>query len=102
MAMSQSGQSSTTVAPLAGSVDRNINMSLKPAIGLRVAPLAGSVDRNFQYFFHRFQAFIVAPLAGSVDRNYVYNNIVTHNCVAPLAGSVDRNPYRFRHPGHVR
>ena len=34
-----------------------------------VAPLAGSVDRNDDAFFQRSFAAAVAPLAGSVDRN---------------------------------
>ena len=57
----------------------------------RVAPLAGSVDRNLGRFELIFQKF-VAPLAGSVDRNNWLNlgkQLVT--AVAPPAGRVDRN-----------
>ena len=34
----------------------------------KVAPLAGSVDRNLRVH-HHLQQRLVAPLAGSVDRN---------------------------------
>ena len=80
----------------------------------KVAPLAGSVDRNLRVH-HHLQQRLVAPLAGSVDRNDDAPNqsqilqaslpsrgawieICTSPgptrapCVAPLAGSVDRNP----------
>ena len=55
-----------------------------------VAPLAGSVDRNISGL-GRLNEQGVAPLAGSVDRNLSKptNSIPTR--VAPLAGSVDRN-----------
>ena len=36
------------VAPLAGSVDRNVLVLGYPAPGKAVAPLAGSVDRNLE------------------------------------------------------
>ena len=34
------------VAPLAGSVDRNLSGAAKEVVNTLVAPLAGSVDRN--------------------------------------------------------
>ena len=60
-----------------------------------VAPLAGSVDRNLNNAMATINN-AVAPLAGSVDRNYVdeAGNMVLG--VAPLAGSVDRNIYAYR------
>src|SRR5699024_4838805 len=81
---------SGTVAPLAGSVDRNrkfavghvcraslpsrgawieITMDCTSTLLPTVAPLAGSVDRNLQYMAARYEQWAVAPLAGSVDRN---------------------------------
>ena len=102
------------VAPLAGSVDRNL-VRLHPAPGKAVAPLAGSVDRNWPEMLPpglcgtslpSRGAWIeipvlsnsasvmpcVAPLAGSVDRNGpVGGRAQGRNPVAPLAGSVDRN-----------
>ena len=59
-----------TVAPLAGSVDRNLFPSVSSA-GLRrgVAPLAGSVDRNLCTATSYLSPTRVAPLTGSVDRN---------------------------------
>ena len=57
------------VAPLAGSVDRNLEPPLPPAAG-RVAPLAGSVDRNILRTDDWARPITVAPLAGSVDRNF--------------------------------
>ena len=56
------------VAPLAGSVDRNV-YALADAAGQRVAPLAGSVDRNRSTRYSCTKRSCVAPLAGSVDRN---------------------------------
>ena len=56
-----------TVAPLAGSVDRNCVVAKKEGQG-SVAPLAGSVDRNTDAY-ETAVAYVVAPLAGSVDRN---------------------------------
>ena len=102
------------VAPLAGSVDRNVeDVSIHPRL-LAVAPLAGSVDRNGASMPQNRSAG-VAPLAGSVDRNDALENggrmpqtslpsrgawieialsgvIEFAGFVAPLAGSVDRNP----------
>ena len=57
---------------------------------LRVAPLAGSVDRNDELTALR-QGNRVAPLAGSVDRNQKPKLTPPIRAVAPLAGSVDRN-----------
>ena len=55
-----------------------------------VAPLAGSVDRN--YIPSEIPGLPgVAPLAGSVDRNTVDQPYTGDLDVAPLAGSVDRN-----------
>ena len=58
-----------TVAPLAGSVDRNLLWSNACLLGRRVAPLAGSVDRNSEARMRGLLTTAVAPLAGSVDRN---------------------------------
>ena len=60
-------QSHTSVAPLAGSVDRN-RLTVSPGNTSSVAPLAGSVDRNVLVSKILVQV-LVAPLAGSVDRN---------------------------------
>ena len=103
-----------TVAPLAGSVDRNMN-KIRVNLAHFVAPLAGSVDRNKKARPPAGVLFCVAPLAGSVDRNAPYFassaamlsslpsrgawiemfcdlGFVAHeHPVAPLAGSVDRN-----------
>ena len=56
------------VAPLAGSVDRNLDL-LGVVNASRVAPLAGSVDRNIMSLMNNNDRQAVAPLAGSVDRN---------------------------------
>ena len=106
------------VAPLAGSVDRNMLGNTVNKF-CPVAPLAGSVDRNHTYG----DAFLcimskVAPLAGSVDRNlekakaeieaqgslpsrgawieiHFTVSSTARKWVAPLAGSVDRNGQAF-------
>ena len=56
------------VAPLAGSVDRNIVVTSLRGLS-PVAPLAGSVDRNDEINPDKMKEVKVAPLAGSVDRN---------------------------------
>ena len=56
-----------------------------------VAPLAGSVDRNNDLTEIQKQQALVAPLAGSVDRNTSTRCSAAPMAVAPLAGSVDRN-----------
>ena len=56
-----------------------------------VAPLAGSVDRNIGFLKERKYIYRVAPLAGSVDRNQLILAVQNFRHVAPLAGSVDRN-----------
>ena len=56
-----------------------------------VAPLAGSVDRNTNIYAIKDELAEVAPLAGSVDRNRKGKKTLTAPLVAPLAGSVDRN-----------
>ena len=56
------------VAPLAGSVDRNLSLPLDELNDMAVAPLAGSVDRNAPAQIDQWKGY-VAPLAGSVDRN---------------------------------
>ena len=61
-----------------------------PVISPLVAPLAGSVDRNVDVATRRY-VNNVAPLAGSVDRNYYDLTLKEWRDVAPLAGSVDRN-----------
>ena len=94
-------------------MDRNLSLASKP-ISFRVAPLAGSVDRNLLCGLGAIwmmlslpsrgawieiawrarvdQAWGVAPLAGSVDRNYETMGHPSRGAsVAPLAGSVDRN-----------
>ena len=79
----------STVAPLAGSVDRNIRGECQISM-LLVAPLAGSVDRNHFPALPVIEV-TVAPLAGSVDRNLHFSRPDKGPLVAPLAGSVDRN-----------
>ena len=65
-----------------------------------VAPLAGSVDRNI-YAKIEWRSRKVAPLAGSVDRNAAATDAYTMTTtVAPLAGSVDRNCHAGHHIGH--
>ena len=49
------------VAPLAGSVDRNILCSFLNKAGPAVAPLAGSVDRNTYTRVQRLQDFSRSP-----------------------------------------
>ena len=56
------------VAPLAGSVDRNLR-GLPPLCPFSVAPLAGSVGRNDNEEGTISVMEEVAPLAGNVDRN---------------------------------
>ena len=104
--------STSTVAPLAGSVDRNFSPGTLTT-SQNVAPLAGSVDRNKRRALVQEPlgeslpsrgAWIeipvpsgpvsdggVAPLAGSVDRNPSTLTRLSSSLVAPLAGSVDRN-----------
>ena len=64
----QEAKATKTVAPLAGSVDRNIYRQMVALCRIVVAPLAGSVDRNHLTLTYE-KPFLVAPLAGSVDRN---------------------------------
>ena len=101
------------VAPLTGSVDRNIKDPVLasqverslPSRGAwiemlsgepykskrRVAPLTGSVDRN-DLLATGVYCPDVAPLTGSVDRNRSKVRETHGNSkVAPLTGSVDRN-----------
>ena len=56
-----------------------------------VAPHAGSVDRNSVGSCCLAAVRRVAPHAGSVDRNDLEKTLSTMTCVAPHAGSVDRN-----------
>ena len=79
-----------SVAPLAGSVDRNVSLRLAELLE-QVAPLAGSVDRNISEDWVASETVEVAPLAGSVDRNGPVGVALDLVYVAPLAGSVDRN-----------
>ena len=84
--------SNVAVAPLAGSVDRNLLPAKYIAQKKVVAPLAGSVDRNTKMKVSPVSYSDVAPLAGSVDRNCILLQILAKLVfVAPLAGSVDRN-----------
>ena len=79
------------VAPLTGSVDRNVSMG-SPTLWTPVAPLTGSVDRNDRQSLRSLLNSAVAPLTGSVDRNEgVAGDIADVVRVAPLTGSVDRN-----------
>ena len=64
------------VAPLAGSVDRNVPIWPKLSMLPSVAPLAGSVDRN-GFDVNQEVSYLVAPLAGSVDRNRNYQALDT-------------------------
>ena len=89
----------TEVAPLTGSVDRNMPMA-RPCIRLTpVAPLTGSVDRNFKPGSPA-RCQVVAPLTGSVDRNCAVTGRMGTPSVAPLTGSVDRNADRLAGRGH--
>ena len=56
------------VAPLAGSVDRNVEMEMKDN-DIKVAPLTGRVDRNFTAWIVT-KTDPVAPLTGRVGRKY--------------------------------
>ena len=105
------------VAPLAGSVDRNLHFSRPDKGPLRSLPSRGAWI-EIHYGFAILYDFIVAPLAGSVDRNVYsvrdqsvgikslpsrgawieissYSPFKTPVTVAPLAGSVDRNGQAF-------
>ena len=62
------------VAPLTGSVDRNLSTSVRSSSSPQVAPLTGSVDRNLLPKSVWTIGSAVAPLTGSVDRNW-YNRI---------------------------
>ena len=79
------------VAPLAGSVDRNV-----PRHGLllpdgRVAPLAGSVDRNLKRVRKAERDTASLPSRGAWIEMAKMTAGKMRNKVAPLAGSVDRN-----------
>ena len=111
--MRPTGTSWSSVAPLAGSVDRNTKEAYLIHYDNKVAPLAGSVDRNTDLPNlapvpqlslpsrgawieiprprRRLRRSSVAPLAGSVDRNAALAGKAELAIVAPLAGSVDRN-----------
>ena len=56
-----------------------------------VAPLTGSVDRNLKRIRDAEHKAAVAPLTGSVDRNFAAQSRKNTLAVAPLTGSVDRN-----------
>ena len=104
----------TNVAPLAGSVDRNVicvyrsfaSAQSLPSRGAWIEILLGFAGTVSQVSLPSRGAWIeinvqawhsspvaVAPLAGSVDRNDKNCKQNAHlSAVAPLAGSVDRNP----------
>ena len=63
------GRGFESVAPHAGSVDRNVPSGGKAGQVLAVAPHAGSVDRNSLGTKDSYGIEQVAPHAGSVDRN---------------------------------
>ena len=102
------------VAPLTGSVDRNLLGGRDDDRRGPVAPLTGSVDRNNYANYAQALARMslpsrgawieiaperpaparlpVAPLTGSVDRNLRMKGYAMNvHEVAPLTGSVDRN-----------
>ena len=66
--MCRRGRFRASVAPLTGSVDRNLEGDVQRLAVPRVAPLTGSVDRNL-HFSRPDKGPLVAPLTGSVDRN---------------------------------
>src|SRR5699024_10689939 len=79
------------VAPLAGSVDRNLWCILLGARDMVSLPSRGAWIEIFLEIGNEWRR-LVAPLAGSVDRNRISSWCsATQRPVAPLAGSVDRN-----------
>ena len=92
-----------SVAPLAGSVDRNLVGFVGALVAAGSLPSRGAwIEISLIRPFSRQN--LVAPLAGSVDRNSRQNLINLDQVkVAPLAGSVDRNlGLHFLHEGVVR
>ena len=84
------------VAPLAGSVDRNVSVCFATlAPDTEVAPLAGSVDRNTT------EVPTVKPVVMSLPSRGAWIEILHSTTarrvrfVAPLAGSVDRNYFGY-------
>ena len=80
------------VAPLAGSVDRNIDYyTANGWVQGKVAPLAGSVDRNRKLEPYPGRSDPSLPSRGAWIE--ILSSIRASGCqrVAPLAGSVDRN-----------
>ena len=83
-------RTSPPVAPLAGSVDRNLFAPGLTALGLTSLPSRGAwIEIGCRP--RSPGAGCVAPLAGSVDRNSSWMMACSRSDVAPLAGSVDRN-----------
>ena len=80
-----------SVAPLAGSVDRNVLVLGYPAPGKAVAPLAGSVDRNLEKAKAEIEAQGSLPSRGAWIEIHFTVSSTARKWVAPLAGSVDRN-----------
>ena len=78
------------VAPLAGSVDRNICcLENKDQVHESLPSRGAWIEIRRLPSLH--QDLVVAPLAGSVDRNGDIVDDAYWGSVAPLAGSVDRN-----------
>ena len=81
-----------TVAPLAGSVDRNLGVWLA-VVAAGVAPLAGSVDRNQQVYRIDLTDPASLPSRGAWIEIGCQRAARSARRVAPLAGSVDRNVF---------
>ena len=90
----------TSVAPLAGSVDRNPS-SLTAWLRKFVAPLAGSVDRNSVGIEDATELLESLPSRGAWIEMMMPQTSPRSCRVAPLAGSVDRNKLADWAEGHV-
>ena len=79
------------VAPLTGSVDRNVCYLLRIRLTTMSLPSRGAWI-EIQTPPAEQRSLSVAPLTGSVDRNNInYGTGAGNENVAPLTGSVDRN-----------
>ena len=61
----------SAVAPLAGSVDRNLFAPGLTALGLTSLPSRGAWIEIYDSARQWAEDHLVAPLAGSVDRNFI-------------------------------
>ena len=68
-----------------------IGSNYPPPRTQKVAPLAGSVDRNILYHDGRQRPDLSLPSRGAWIEMEQYTDYYTIYLVAPLAGSVDRN-----------